>query len=136
MATAIEAVRLWIRDTDPDPTKQLFTDSQLQIFLDTALGNTLVAAAYALYALAADKAKIGSLREIYQIRLDTSRMSQSLIQVADSLRKLAASVPSAVLTPLTPQTGTELGDEELRRRMLTFEYETLADTDNLYASIV
>ena len=79
LTTNIGKVRLKIADTDI--TNPIFSDAEIQSFIDSAR-TLLEAAAGALYAIAADRARLATKKT-------AGNYTEDLTQLADNLRKTA-----------------------------------------------
>ncbi len=86
-STDIGQVRLYIGDTDIDPTTDAyFSDEEIQVFLD-AEGSVLSAAALALEAMASSTARLAKLLKTINFTKDTRQAANDLRAQAQSLRE-------------------------------------------------
>lgn len=84
MATPVEQVRLLIQDTLVVPD-QIFTDADLQVFLDLET-SVKSAAALALETIAADKAKLAQKLRTLNFEEDDRGAAQALLNAAQQFR--------------------------------------------------
>jgi hypothetical protein len=117
-ATTIGKVRLFSTDTVADDF--VFSDPELQVFLDTFSGSPMMAAAFALDLIAADAAKVAVITKNDNQTTDPTKMPDLLAARAKTLRSLASSDPAFVATVLA-------GATESPDRIFTTD-----DTDNNY----
>ena len=89
MATAIESVRVRIGDTD----SSIFTDAQIQIFLDEQDEDILLSAADAITAMAASASIVAKLYQTGTITRDRKQVPTRLLEVAKFYRNMASSEP-------------------------------------------
>lgn len=117
-ATDIGKVRLFSTDTHADDF--VFSDPELQVFLDTFSGSPMLAAAFALDLISVDAAKIAVITKDDNQTTDPTKMPELLAARAKTLRSLASSDPAFVATVLA-------GAAEAPDRIFTTD-----DTDNNY----
>lgn len=98
---AISAVRLLVGDTDlsqtgASPMSVAFADQEYQNFLNLAPGgDTMLAAVWALLALASDKARLASLVQFQNGgSVDLRALANELRQQATALREMYNSIPA------------------------------------------
>lgn len=109
----VASVRRRIRDTDP--TRYVFSDEEIRGFLEDANCNPDEAAALALRALAADRARLAKVRQVHLVRLDLGDMVEHLLRLADEFHRIAVrSKPTIVIKALQPGDEGDLR-EEIRR---------------------
>jgi hypothetical protein len=98
--TNVEIVRLLIGDTAAPPS-QLFTDAQIQGFLDvTAAGgveNVFLAAAMALRSLSSSAVLLHKAEKIGNYSLDRKSMSAAYLKAAEDYEAKANSVPAVAV---------------------------------------
>lgn len=75
-----------------DKDEYLFTDEQLQTYLDIASGSVLRAAALAVSALATSEALISKVIKTQDLQTDGAKLSGALLAKAQELFKQAANV--------------------------------------------
>lgn len=85
-------VRLLIQDTTADGAA--FSDEEIAVFLDMECDVVRLAAAMALEALAADKAKVALRQKTLNFDKDTRGISKELREQAQSFRDSENSVPA------------------------------------------
>lgn len=86
MATSIDKVRVLIPDTEAVFNGgTLFTETEIETYLEIANGSVLRAASYAVYAIATSEAMISKV-------IKTQDLSTNGAQVAEALHKKAAAL--------------------------------------------
>ncbi len=90
LTTAVGQVRLQISDTDV--ADAIFSDEELQVFLDANSDDVLLASAQALRSIAASAARMAKLRKTLNFTADTRQVAESLLKTANELQKQANSV--------------------------------------------
>lgn len=93
----IKHVRMLMSDIDATydprdlskPPEHIFTDEQIQLYLDIESGNVKRAAASALTAIAINEALITKVIKTDDKQTDGSKLMTSLLKAAESLRKQA-----------------------------------------------
>jgi hypothetical protein len=93
-ATLIGKVRLFSTDTFADDF--VFSDPELQVFLNTFSGSPMLAAAFAIDLIATDAAKVAVVTKNDNQTTDPSKMPELLAARAKTLRSLASSDPEFV----------------------------------------
>ena len=94
LATDVGAVRLTIGDTNIDPTSNaVFSDEELQYWID-AEGSVELAAAAALEALAASRARVAKMLKSLNYGEDTRGVAAELLKTAATLRERVSQVPA------------------------------------------
>lgn len=81
--SAVDKVRLRIGDT----SSVIFTDAQINDFLEEQSNNILLASADALYAMAADNALLAKMKKIGSFTQDTRGQTAQLRETADAWRR-------------------------------------------------
>ncbi len=95
LATTVGQVRLQIGDTDVTPASDaIFTDEEIQVFLDANSDNVLLASAQALESLAASTARLAKLTRTLNWTEDTRKVSEDLLSAARQLRDQEADAPA------------------------------------------
>ena len=97
-ATLIGKVRLFSTDTFADDF--VFSDAELQVFLDTFSGSPMLAAAFAIDLIATDAAKVAVITKNDSQTTDPSKMPELLAARAKTLRSMASSDPEFVASVL------------------------------------
>lgn len=87
-STPAGRVRLLINDVDP--ASQVFTDAEVNAFLDLASDSILLAAAQALDTIASNEVLVGKVIRTQDLQTDGSKVSAELRARAQSLRDQAA----------------------------------------------
>jgi hypothetical protein len=83
--TNLGKVRAIIRDVDS--TKAIFSDEELQPFLDICNDTVLLAAAMALDTMATRQALVLKVQQTLELKLDGAKVAEALREHADRLRK-------------------------------------------------
>lgn len=83
--TEIGQVRFWIGNTTTADATAEFTDAELTYCLSVAPGNPILAAAFALRALASNAARVAQMVKTGPITTDARELSAALRAAADSL---------------------------------------------------
>lgn len=87
---SIAQVRALIPDTEPVfDGETLFSDPEIQTYLDIAAGNVLRAAAYAMIAIANSEAMINKVIKTQDLSTDGSKVADSIRGAANTLMKRA-----------------------------------------------
>lgn len=94
LSTNLGKCRLFCLDSNRDDF--IFTDAELQVFLDTFTGSPMLAAAFALDVIAGDAAKVAVATKNDNQSTDPTKMSDLLAARAATLRKQAGSDPAFV----------------------------------------
>ena len=92
LSTNVGKVRLKIRDTDS--TKKLFSDAELQFFVDDNDVDLDLAAADALEALVANAALLHKLEELGEYKIDSKGMAAALMKAAERYRARSEEAPA------------------------------------------
>jgi len=102
-ATDIGKVRLHIGDTDVTPASDaIFTDEELQVFLDTE-GSVQSAAAMALDAIASSSARLARLLRTMNWSEDTRGVAEELRKQAQAFRDSEAGAFGYAEQAVTPE---------------------------------
>ncbi|WP_395089297.1 hypothetical protein [Armatimonas sp.] len=99
LSTTVGKTRLFCTDTFQ--ADYVFTDAELQVFLDTFDSSPMLAAAFALDNIAADASKIAVITKNDNQSTDPSKMPELLAARAKTLRSLAGSDPAFVAATMT-----------------------------------
>lgn len=88
-----EKVRLLIADTD-DPPNQVYTDAQIDGFIDIADNNIFMAAYYAVLAIATDSTALSKMERIGNYTCDRKSIANNYIALADKYKQTAQETPA------------------------------------------
>lgn len=99
LSTDIGKTRLFCLDVTA--SDYLFTDAELQVFLDTFSGSPMLAAAFALDAIAIDAAKVAVITKNDNQGTDPTKMPELIAARAKGLRDMASSDPAFVAAMLS-----------------------------------
>ena len=91
LSTSLGKTRLFCLDSNRDDF--IFSDAELQVFLDTFVGSPMLAAAFALDVIAGDAAKVAVATKNDNQSTDPTKMSELLASRAATLRRQAGSDP-------------------------------------------
>lgn len=94
----IALMRLLINDTDPNPSGQVFSDTELDAFLAIEAGALKAAAAQAIDTIADNEALVSKVIRSQDVSTDGAK-------VADALRKRAAELRRQVAAELDAEDG-------------------------------
>jgi len=94
-----EAVRLRCGDTDA--TARIFSDDEVAYFLLDNGDDVLLAAADALYAIAASTSLIAKLQKTGEFTVDRKEVPKMLMATADKLRAQAQDAPAIAVAELS-----------------------------------
>jgi hypothetical protein len=83
----VSNVRLLISDTSPASSGQIFTDAEIQAFLDLEDGGVKLAAAQALDAIASNEAMVSKRIKTLDLQTDGPAVAKSLREHASALRE-------------------------------------------------
>lgn len=90
MASEITKVRVLIPDTEEAfDGETMFSDTDIEAYLEIANGSVLRAASYAVMAIATSEALISKVIKTYDLSTNGAAVSDALVKKADALAKRA-----------------------------------------------
>lgn len=107
IANNIGKVRLAIADIDDTTTTGarsswtiLFTDEEIEVFLDQASDNIWLASSYALNSVAASKAMLAKVRKLGDFSEDLSKLADAIRAQAKEYKHMAESTPAGAFAEM------------------------------------
>ena len=107
-------IRLYIQDTDTTDT--IFTDEEIQVFID-ATSSLRYAAAMALRAIASSTARLAVRVKTLNYEEDTKTVAAGILSAADAFEAMEDNIPYAVGAEqsLTDFTTRQIQENEIER---------------------